>query len=113
MAQRNGVTVGNPIDLLFQRMDGRTLTIDGISGAFVYVPESTINSPYYGRRSEPSGLEWHPDAKGKRTEAYREQRRKLGDDWFSIVTNSDRLFEYVAKLRIDYDAIAREAAALG
>ena len=78
----------------FERaIDGRTVTIDGVSGKICIVH-------WAGRRS---AIVFKPNRKGKATAAYQKVRKQLGDDWDTVLTDSDRLDEIARRAGVVYE----------
>ena len=75
------------IDQVGAALDGRHYTLDGVSGVISYRTHDAI----YPYQHTGQSLTHEPDAYGKRTKAYRELRRRLGDDWVTDLVTSDRL----------------------
>ena len=82
-----------------EKIDGQTYNLDGISGTLRYT-ESVAKYPY---KHTVQRLDHVPDSTGKRTAAYQERKRQLGDDWISDLTQSDRLVEIATALGITLD----------
>lgn len=61
-------------DTYAARMDGRTITLEGIE-CKVEIPQSRYRSGY------GTVVNAHPTARGKRTAAYRAKRAEYRDDW--------------------------------
>jgi len=79
---------------VFAFLHGKRATLDGIEGIFQHeVREARYPYPHTVER-----LNHLPTARGKRTDAYRETKRRLGDDWSTDLTDSDRYFEIATKL---------------
>lgn len=72
-------------------MDGRTYTLDGIHGTIKV-------SRFNGRTS----IYHHPSARGMKTEAYRETKHKLGDDWSTDLSQSERFGDIAHDLGIRF-----------
>lgn len=72
-------------------MDGRTYTLDGIHG--------TIKVERFNGMTT---ISHRPSKKGQNTEAYRETRRKLGDDWSTDLSQSERFGEIAHDLGIRF-----------
>jgi len=73
-------------DEALSEIDGAKVTIDGVPG--------TIKVEH---RKRAWGIEskviHHPSAAGKKTEAYKATKRKLGDDYVTDLTDGERLVE--------------------
>lgn len=61
-------------DQIAERVDGATIVHDGIE-CTLEVPTDRRTGRYLAE------LNAYPTERGKRSEAYREGRRRLGDDW--------------------------------
>ena len=60
-------------------MDGRAYTLDGIHGT---IKVSRFNGM--------TTIRHEPSARGRKTEAYQQVKRKLGDDWSTDFSQSER-----------------------
>lgn len=84
------ITVATYDDAL-EAMNGRPYCLDGIHG--------TIRiERFRGTKT----ICRHPSKRGQDTDAYREMRTKLGDDWVTDLTYSERLGEIIADLQIRF-----------
>lgn len=105
---RNGLQNLNPNDfmlLLFEALDGRHCTLDGISGVLRH---ETISARYPYAHVDHA-LSHRADAKGMRSPKYIELRSQLRDDWSTDLTNSDRLIDIAMRLGVDVDALLRQS----
>lgn len=66
----------------FEALDGKAYTLDGIHGHFK-------NETFRGE----ARIAHYPSKKGQQTKEYRELRTRLGDDWSSDLSQSERLGE--------------------
>jgi hypothetical protein len=69
---------------IFEFLNGKRYTLDGISGHFKY---RTYEAIYPSRRTVHK-LSHEADARGRRSERYQETKRKLQDDWSTDLTDS-------------------------
>lgn len=107
-SSRNGIQNLKPNDftlLLFEALDGRHCTLDGISGVLRH---ETISARYPYAHVDHT-LSHTADAKGKRSPKYIELRDKLRDDWSTDLTNSDRLIDIALRLHVDVDGLLRQS----
>ena len=81
---------------IFQFLNGKRYTHNDIDGVFRF-SESRAIYPY---PHTVTAFYHEPNAAGRASEAYRETRRKLGDDWSSDLTQA-------------FDTVARIASELG
>jgi hypothetical protein len=72
-------------------INGRNYTLDGIHGTIRVDSWNGCVSIHH-----------HPSKKGQGTEAYREMKRKLGDDWSTDLTNSERFGDVAHDLGIRF-----------
>lgn len=91
--------------LLFEALDGRHYTLDGISGV---IKHETISARYPYAHVDHT-LSHRADAKGMRSPKYIELRRKLHDDWSTDLTNSDRLVDIAKRLGVDVGDLLRQS----
>lgn len=91
--------------LLFEALDGRHYTLDGVSGVLRH---KTISARYPYPHVDHT-LSHMADAKGKRSPKYIELRDKLRDDWSTDLTNSDRLIDIAMRLGVDVDGLLRQS----
>ena len=85
---------------LFDWLDRRTYVLDGISGTPCH---RTLTSPWLHGRCFHS-LYHEPDTAGRQTLFYRDLRARLGDDWSSDLTHSERVIGIA--LELGYEAPA-------
>ena len=75
-------------DEIFEFLDGKEWTMDGVHGTLVYVhrqiPETAV---FYGGWWEHT-LEHRASEEGKRSEAYQKTRRSLRDDYTTDLTDA-------------------------
>ena len=74
---------------IFAFLDGKTDTIDGMTGTFRY----DIRHGIYPYDHYNHSLIFTADRSGRNTEAYQDIRSKLGDDWLMDLT--DNIEQYV------------------
>ena len=75
---------------IFEFLDGREYTLDGVHGHFRY--------RVLGRLTTKHELAHIPSDQGRESEAYLEVKRKLGDDWTTDLSNSLRHCEIAIEL---------------
>lgn len=80
-------------------LDGKTGTVDGMTGRFQY---TTYRPPGSNRTNQTLVLQ--PNATTRETQAYRDQRRRLGDDFVIDLTNSDNLMNVAQRMKYKYGA---------
>lgn len=80
-------------------LDGKTGTVAGMTGRFQY----TTYRPRGSTRTRQT-LVHQPNAAARETQAYREQRRQLGDDFVTDLTNSDDLMNIARNMKYRYGA---------
>ena len=78
-------------------LDGKTGTVDGMRGRFQY----TTYRPRGSTRTTQT-LVHQPNAAARETQAYREQRQQLGDDFVTDLTNSDDLMNIARSMKYRY-----------
>jgi len=75
-------------------INGMPWTLNGIAGTL------QVTKGPHGQNS----IEHHPNAAGKRSEAYRETKSQLRDDWFTTLDEDfdelGRIFEKVGKMEV-------------
>lgn len=82
---------------LFEKLDGRKCTLDGVHGTLV---REIVSVRYPTERTEYRL--WHrASAKGRKSPAYLAIKARLRDDWDTDLTWSDRLSEIARKLKIE------------
>jgi hypothetical protein len=81
-------------DEALDAIDGRRYKLDGVWGEF----RLEIDARGYCRR-----VTHEATREGKASETYRETRRKLGDDWVSDLTWSERLPAIMDELGIKFE----------
>ncbi|NIU85253.1 MAG: hypothetical protein GWN31_15770, partial [Candidatus Thorarchaeota archaeon] len=67
---------------VFEFLDGKKYTLDGIEGKFSYELLVGLDCWVYDR------LYHEPTEKGKQSKEYREKRRQYRDDWVTDLTDS-------------------------
>lgn len=80
-------------------LDGKTGTVDGMTGRFQY----TTYRPRGSNRTRQT-LVLQPNAATRETQAYREQRQRLGDDFVIDLTNRDNLMNVARSMKYRYGA---------
>lgn len=85
------ITRVDTYDQALEAMNGRTYTLDGIHG--------TIKVEKWNGMTT---ISHNPSKRGMATDAYRETKRKLGDDWSSDLTYGDRFGEIAYGLGIRF-----------
>ena len=88
----------NPV---FEFLDGKSYTLNGISGVFAHETHRAI-FPY---PHTVERLNHEPDEEGRCSEAYRETRSELGDDWSTDLTNAIETYCEIA-LKMGYTFIS-------
>ena len=104
LARRYGharVLVHN-LDEVYDALNGRTVTYDGVQWT---IRASMSKGP--ASHQPYSRIELEPTAAGKRSEKYREDKRKLGDDFSRDVTMSDEFWTTVVPKFVDDSGIGR------
>ncbi len=86
---------------VFAFLDGKTYALDGISGTFRHSAQMD------GWGIVRERLDHEPDAEGRSTEAYRQVKRRLKDDWSTDLTDAIERYCAIA-LELGYQH--REAA---
>lgn len=81
---------------LFEALDGRSYTLDGISGTLVFTTYRAIYP--YDRTVEK--LEHRPDRRGKATPEYQRLKDQLHDDWMTDLTDSHALVAIAQELGV-------------
>lgn len=74
---------------MWEFLDGKEVTLHGIHGILKYEQHAAI----YPRVEMHYQLVHHPSDIGKRSQAYQEKKRRMGDDWVTDLTNAPE--EYV------------------
>lgn len=77
---------------LFEFLDSKPYTLDGVSGHFNHV----INPPSKAYPHWEQKLEHIPDEEGKVSPHYQAQKALMGDDWISDLTQDIDLFCQIA-----------------
>jgi hypothetical protein len=90
------------LDELYDAIDGRTVTYDGLSWK---IRATKGNGP--ASHQPYSEILLEPTAATRAAETYREERRKLGDDFYRQVTHSDAFWTEVIPRLVDDSAIGR------
>ena len=80
-------------------LDDRTYTLDGVHGKF----KISSNRAIYPYPHVSFSLYHEPSAKGKRSKAYKDEKRMLGDDWSTDLSDSERATDIALKLGIEND----------
>lgn len=86
---------GGFLERIAEFLDGRKYTLDGIEG--VVRARESIRGSYYGGGTEVR-IYHEATPKGRKSEAYRQLRQQLHDDWSTELTHSERLIEIAEKL---------------
>lgn len=73
-------------------LQDKKYTLDGIEGIF----KARTYTTFYGHSS--IRIDHKPTSKGKKSEAYQEIKRQLGDDFDSDVTEDERLCDIATEL---------------
>lgn len=76
---------------LFTFLDGKAYTLDGIHGTF-------RQDVWVGLDRVSEYLRHVPSAQGKRSKAYQDTKRQLGDDWSTDLTNGLRYVDIAIEL---------------
>lgn len=86
------------LDATLERMDGMTFTHGGVHGVI-----------RTGHRNGMTFIEHHASARGRKSAAYREARRVLGDDYISDLSgcDNDRLWAEVERRGLVVEEAAR------
>lgn len=75
-------------NVIFSFLHGKPYALSGVSGVF--------------RNDAANGHLLHiPDAAGRNSQTYRDLRRKLGDDWETDMTCSERIGDIALELGFD------------
>jgi hypothetical protein len=109
VTRRNSANTRGFTERLYEALDGKTVTHQGISGVIRCRPIQRA----WGVEHR---LDHIPDAKGRRTEAYRSLKRQLGDDWSSDLSSNDDfgvILDIARRKGIDVDELARAAGVRG
>jgi len=91
---------------IFEFLDGRTVTLDGVHGELRYESYRAVY-PYEHVRHT---LVHKPSEKGQRSKAYLSQRRELGDDWQTDLTNSiERTTDLALQFGFDFETVLEKS----
>ena len=78
----------NAENVIFSFLRGKHYSLSGVSGVF--------------QHDDANGHLLHiPDAAGRKSQTYRDLRRRLGDDWETDMTYSERIGDIALELGFD------------
>lgn len=78
------------MDEAFAAIDGATMTLEGVQGTL-----------HVSKRGGLVRVEHRATPKGRSSDAYREARKMLGDDYVSDVTDTDEFMDFLNR-RVEY-----------
>lgn len=82
---------------IFKFLDGKSYVLDSVDGTF----EHEVTGATYPFPSVHERLLHNPSELGKQSEHYRQIKHKLGDDWLSDLTGSERYVDIAIELGYD------------
>ena len=86
------------METLFEKLDGKRCKVDDVMGTLKH----EIHSQRYPYPATYHKLIHYPSKTGQKTEAYRQLRRQLGDDWITDLTYSEDLGSLAERLGVSF-----------
>lgn len=83
------------VNSIFEFLNGKEYTLNGIHGYFKH-------DVWVGRQRTTEYLRHIPSKRGMATEIYKQEKRKLGDDWSTDLTNGLRYCDIAIELGCVY-----------